>query len=106
MYSPGGESGHSAPVLAAKAYSAAGQADSALHAIAILQVHQAKALKQMHEGSTDPGLMQELLSTSVKSHSAVPREGDVHHSGTGALSLAQPDRDEGRRQDMLSRRPH
>ncbi len=77
MYSPGGESGHSAPVLAAKAYSAAGQADSALHAIAILQVHQAKALKQMHVGSTDP----------------VP-------------SLAQPDRDEGRRQDMLSRRPH
>ncbi len=30
----------------------------ALHAMAILQVHQAKALKQMYEGSTDPGLMQ------------------------------------------------
>ncbi len=41
--------------LAAKAYSAAGQAGSALHAMAILQVHQAKALKQVHEGSTDPG---------------------------------------------------
>ncbi len=27
--------------------------------MAILQVHQAKALKQVHEGSTDPGLMQE-----------------------------------------------
>ncbi len=39
--------------LAAKAYSAAGQAASALHAMAILQVHQAKALKQVHEGSTD-----------------------------------------------------
>ncbi len=46
--------------LAAKAYSAAGQAASALHAMAILQVHQAKALKQVHEGSTDPGWMQEL----------------------------------------------
>ncbi len=46
--------------LAAKAYSAAGQAASALHAMAILQVHQAKALKQVHEGITDPGLMQEL----------------------------------------------
>ncbi len=46
--------------LAAKAYSAAGQAASALHAMAILQVHQAKALKQVHKGSTDPGLMQEL----------------------------------------------
>ncbi len=33
--------------LAAKAYSASGQAASALHAMAILQFHQAKALKQM-----------------------------------------------------------
>ncbi len=45
--------------LAAKDYSAAGQAASALHAMAILLVHQTKALKQVHEGSTDPGLMQE-----------------------------------------------
>ncbi len=50
--------------LAAKAYSAAGQAASALHAMAILQVHQAKALKQVQEGSTDPGLMQELRTTT------------------------------------------
>ncbi len=32
--------------------------------MAILQVHQAKALKQVHEGSTDPGLMQELRSAT------------------------------------------
>ncbi len=50
--------------LAAKAYSAVGQAASALHARAILQVHQAKALKQVHEGSTDPGLMQELRTAT------------------------------------------
>ncbi len=50
--------------LAAKAYSAAGQAASALHAMAILQVHQAKALKQVHEGSTDPVLMQELRTAT------------------------------------------
>ncbi len=50
--------------LAAKAYSAAGQAISALHAMAMLQDHQAKALKQMHEGSTDPGLMQELCTAT------------------------------------------
>ncbi len=50
--------------LAAKAYSAAGQAASALHAMAILQVHQAKALKQVHEGSTDQGLMQELRTAT------------------------------------------
>ncbi len=50
--------------LAAKAYNAAGQAASALHAMAIMQVHQAKALKQVHEGSTDPGLMQELRTAT------------------------------------------
>ncbi len=50
--------------LAAKAYSAAGQAASALHAMAILQVHQAKALKQVHEASTEPGLMQELRTAT------------------------------------------
>ncbi len=69
-HSPGGESGRSGLVpvkrrtwrnrphlpsklvgprelLVAKAYSAAGQAASALHAMVILQVHQAKALKTM-----------------------------------------------------------
>ncbi len=93
--------------LAAKAYSAAGQAASALHAMAILQVHQAKALKQVHEGSTDPGLMQELRTATdfalraTKVTARVPREGDVHHGGPGAPSLAQPGRDEGRRQGTL-----
>ncbi len=46
--------------LTAKAYSAAGQAASALHAMALLQVHQAKALKQLHEGGADPAGLQEL----------------------------------------------
>ncbi len=32
--------------------------------MAILQVHQAKALKEMHEGSSDPGLMQELRTVT------------------------------------------
>ncbi len=43
---------------------------------------------------------------SDKSHGTVPREGDVHHGGPGAPSMAQPGRDEGRRQGTLSRRPH
>ncbi len=48
-----------------------------------------------------------LRSTSDESHGAVPREGHhVHHGGPGAPSLAQPGRDEGRRQGTLSRRPH
>ncbi len=32
--------------------------------MAILQVHQAKALKEMHKGSSDPGLMQELRTVT------------------------------------------
>ncbi len=43
---------------------------------------------------------------SDESHGAVPREGDVHHGGPGVPSLAQPGRDEGRRQGTLYRRPH
>ncbi len=98
--------------LAAKAYSAAGQAASALHAMAILQVHQAKALKQCTRVSTDPGFDAEaahgdwLRSTSDGKSRRGPSEGDVHHGGPGAQSLAQPGRDEGRRQGTLSRRPH
>ncbi len=50
--------------LTAKAYGAAGQATSALHAMALLQVHQAKALKQLHEGDADPGVLQELRTAT------------------------------------------
>ncbi|KAL0195082.1 hypothetical protein M9458_008661, partial [Cirrhinus mrigala] len=46
--------------LAAKGYGAACQAASALHAMAILQVYQAKVLIQLHEGSSDSEVMQEL----------------------------------------------
>lgn len=38
-------------------YSAAGQAASAMHAMVLRQV---KALKELHKGSSDPWLMQEL----------------------------------------------
>ncbi len=50
--------------LTAKAYSAAGQAASALHVMALLHVHQAKALKQLHEGGADPGVLQELRTAT------------------------------------------
>ncbi len=52
--------------LAAKAYSAAGQAASALHAMAILQVHQAKAVKQVHEGSTDHSRPRPILPVAKR----------------------------------------
>ncbi len=86
----------------ALAYSAAGQAASALHAMAILQVYQAKALKQVHKGSTDPGLMQELHMVT----DFALRATKVTAWSLGKPSLAQPGRDERRRQGMLSRRPH
>ncbi len=88
------------PAFAAKACSPAGQATSALHAMAILKVHQAKALKLMHEGRTESRLMQELRSATDfappgdESHGAVPREGDVHVSGPRVPSMAQPCGDE------------
>ncbi len=50
--------------LTAKAYGAAGQAASALHAMALLQIHQAKALKQLHEGGADPGVLQQLRTAT------------------------------------------
>ncbi len=50
--------------------------------------------------------MQLRRSMSDESHSTVPREGDVHHGGPGAPSLAQSGRDEGHRQGTLPRRPH
>ncbi len=53
-------------VLMSEAYRAAGQATSALHTKPLLLVYQAKALKQLHEGSSDPGLMQgDQMSTLV-----------------------------------------
>ncbi len=98
--------------LAAKAYSAAGQAASALHAMAILQVHQDKALKQVHEGSTDPGLMQELRTATDFALRATKVTARSLGKAMSTMvvqerqSLAQPGRDEGRRQGTLSRRPH
>ncbi|KAL0168522.1 hypothetical protein M9458_036744, partial [Cirrhinus mrigala] len=47
-----------------RAYTACGEAASALHAIALLQVHQAKALKELHECSSNKGVMQELRAAT------------------------------------------
>ncbi len=46
--------------LAGKAFSAAGQAASALHVMAILQVYQAKLLKSLDEDGPDPEVFKEL----------------------------------------------
>ncbi len=71
-------------VLMAKAYGAAGQAASALHAMALLQVHQAKALKQLHEGGADPG-----AGTAGIAHSDGPCPKGEKESGTARLRPCQ-----------------
>ncbi|KAL0160772.1 hypothetical protein M9458_044497, partial [Cirrhinus mrigala] len=50
--------------LAGRAYCAAGQAATALHAMATLQVYQAKALKELHKGIPDQAVMQELRAAT------------------------------------------
>ncbi len=50
--------------LANKAYAAAGQADSALHMVSVLQVFQAKLLWDMNESALDPGAFTELRTAT------------------------------------------
>ncbi|KAI2647783.1 Gag-Pol polyprotein [Labeo rohita] len=50
--------------LAGRAYCAAGQAATALHAMATLQVYQAKALKELHKGSPDQAVMQVMRAAT------------------------------------------
>ncbi|XDV48664.1 hypothetical protein PO909_018048 [Leuciscus waleckii] len=50
--------------LADKAYSACGEVVSTLHAMVLLQVYQAKALNELHKGSSEPGVMQELRTAT------------------------------------------
>ncbi len=50
--------------LTGSAYAACGEAASALHAMALLQVHQAKALRDLHEGGHDPGVLSELRTAT------------------------------------------
>ncbi len=50
--------------LTGSAYSACGEAASALHAMALLQVHQAKALRDLHEGGHDLAVLHELSTAT------------------------------------------
>ncbi len=50
--------------LTGSAYAACGEAASALHAMALLQVHQAKALRDLHKGGHDPGVLSELRTAT------------------------------------------
>ncbi len=50
--------------LTGSAYRACGEATSVLHAVALLQVHQAKALKDLHEGGHDLVVLHELRAAT------------------------------------------
>uniref|UniRef100_A0A672L0R5 Transient receptor potential cation channel subfamily A member 1-like n=1 Tax=Sinocyclocheilus grahami TaxID=75366 RepID=A0A672L0R5_SINGR len=52
--------------------SAAGQAASNLHAMALLQVHKAKALKQLHEDGADPGRARMAVHETQSPHGRPP----------------------------------
>ncbi|XP_073670349.1 uncharacterized protein [Paramisgurnus dabryanus] len=50
--------------LMGAAHQACGEAASALHAMALLQVHQAKALRDLHEGGHDSPILSELRAAT------------------------------------------
>ncbi|XP_077058206.1 uncharacterized protein LOC143710852 [Siphateles boraxobius] len=54
----------STSALAGRAYSASGQAASALHTMAVLQVYQAKLLRSMDEAGPDPEAFRDLRSAT------------------------------------------
>ncbi len=80
--------------LTGSAYRACGEAASALHAMTLLQVHQAKALRDLHEGGHDLPVLHELGAAtdlappSDEGDRTVSGSCDVHGSGPGAPSLA------------------
>ncbi len=53
------------------------ESDSTLHAMALLQVHQAKALKDLHKGGHDLEVLKELrTATTAHCLSRRPAEGE------------------------------
>ncbi len=93
--------------LAAKAYSAAGQATSALHAMAILRVHQAKALKCTRVVPTrgwSRNCARRLTSPyGRRKTQRSPSGRRCPHLWSRAPSMAQPCGEERYRQSALSR---
>ncbi len=60
---PSRNCGHSSD-LTSRTYQACGEDASALHTMALLQVHQAKAPRDLHEGGHDPQVLQELRAAT------------------------------------------
>ncbi len=75
--------------------------------MALLQVHQAKALRDLHEGGHDPQVHHELHAATDLAASGKEGYGagsgpcDVHSGGPGTPSLAVSGRHEGCRQSQV-----
>ncbi len=83
--------------LTGSAYAACGEAASALHTMALLQVHQAKALRDLHEGGHDPGFLSELrtatdLALQATKVTARSLGRAMSSEGSGCPHLASRDR--------------
>lgn len=88
-----------APLLSlpchSRAYNNAGQAASALHVMPILQVYQAKVLRDLHKWGPDTEMMQELQSVTDYALRAIilgygygSGSGDVNTHGPGVAPMA------------------
>ncbi len=85
--------------LTGSAYRACGEAASALHAMALLQVHQAKALRDLHEGGPPPD---QAASASARG----PETGDPEMERTARREMVTaplPPPEEGRVENPLFR---
>ncbi len=80
--------------LTGSAYRACGEAASALHAMTLLQVHQAKALRDLHEGGHNLAVLHELRAATDLALRAMKVTAqyldlcDVHACSPGAPPLA------------------
>ncbi len=87
--------------LAGRAYSSAGQAASALHSMAVLQVFQAKLLHSMDESNLEPRSFQRAAQCDrpgpARHQNDVPGNWQIHGPSIGARAppVVEPDGDEG-----------
>ncbi len=69
--------------------------------MALLQVHQAKALRDLHKGGHDPQVHHGPRASGDEGYGAGSGPCDVHSGGPGTPSLAVSGRHEGYRQSQV-----
>ncbi len=69
--------------------------------MALLLVHQAKTLKDLHEGGHDPQVLQELRASDDEGYGAVSGSFDVQFGGPRMPSMAVSGQHEGYRHGQV-----